>query len=251
MTKQSISITLIRICFLLTIAASLASTSFAQNTPSSARNKELRRIDAKATKIDDTIVRSAYEIASEYERAGDVARAVDYLHAMSLVKPGMPQIESKLKQLRGEVLAANGFSFAHELSTTWGKPVAFIKNGKPFRIDVKGEYNLAIKTSVGPEGFSEEDIQTEMIEDAPLGKLLGVIVEKPNNPPKKNEKGRGKDKGEKLKPFEIGAGKDIKPKQTGYLYLKVNLPQEAEPRGSLQVQLSGYVLAPDGQNIGN
>lgn len=249
MIQQSNSQTLIFMGFLLAI---LVPTASAQNTPSGARNKELRRIDVKATKMDEVFLRNAFEIASEYENAGDVARAVNYLHAMSLVKPGLPQIEGKLKQLRKQVLAANGFGFEHELSTTWGKPVAFVKAGKPFRIDVQGQYDLSIDALVGAEGFSEKDIQSEMINDAPLGKLMGIIIENPNEPiSKKGEKGKGRGKEEKPKPFEIGAGKDIKTKQTGYLFLKVNVPQESEPRGSLQIQLSGYVLAPDGQNIGN
>ena len=75
--------------------------------------------------------------------------------------------------------------------------------------------------------------------------LVGVIVEVASKPAKK---GKGKEK--KPVPFEIGAERVIRPRHTGYLYLKVNLPAQSKPSGSLQVQLSGYVLAPNGQNIG-
>ena len=174
---------------------------------------------------------------------------------MSLVKPGQPKIEGKLKQLRAEVLAANVFSFEHEPSNTWGQPVAFVTQGKPFRIDVRGEYNLAILATIGPEGFAEaedqsdESEQGELVDDVALGKLMGVIVAEPNQPPKRG-KGNRKN-GNKIVPFEVGNGRDMRPKESGYLYLKVNVPLESKPKGLLQVQLSGYILAPDGQNVGN
>jgi len=249
MARKSNSQFLMCLCFLFAILVPLVSPTFAQKAPTGSRNKELRKIDSKATKVDELFIRNAFEMANEYEEAGDVARAVEYLHAMSLVKPGISQIEGKLEQLRAKVLAANVFSFEHEPSPGWGDPVAFVKAGKPFRVDVKGEYRLLINATVGGDGFPENEDQsklkelTQLIENAPLGKLVGVIVEKPNQPRKKGAK--------RILPFEIGSGRDIKPKQTGFLFLKVNLPQQSTTSGALQVQLSGYVLAPDGQNIGN
>ncbi len=236
-----------RSCFLCAISVSLVSLTFAQDAvPVASRSKELSKIDSRATKIDDQFIRNAVGIAGEYEKAGDVARAVDYLHAMSLLKPGVPAIEGKLKKLRDEVLAANVFNLNLEPSNTWGDPVAFVTEGKPLRVAAQGEYRLLMNSMVGPEGFPDDDPKLELVEDAPLGKLVGVIVEVPSKP---NRKGRAKEK--KPVPFEIGAEKVIRPRHTGYLYLKVNLPSQSKPSGSLQVQLSGYVLAPDGQNIGN
>lgn len=243
MTYQSNSQSLARLCLLFLVGLPLAGTALAQDkAPAALRNNELKKLDAKATKVDELFVRNAFGIASEYEQAGDVARAVDYLHAMSLIKPGQPKIEEKLKQLRGEVLAANDFSFKHEPATDWGKPVAFVKAGKPFRIRSKGGYKLSISTVVGPDGFPEDNGQAELIEDAPLGKLVGVILEEGSQPGRKGKK--------KVVPFEIGAERVMTPRKNGYLYLKVNLPPQSKPSGSLQVQLSGYVLAPDGQNVG-
>lgn len=255
MNPQSSSQTLMGMCLLCAIFVLWDSTAFAQNAPAVSRNRELKKIDARATKIEDQFLRNAFDMAREYEQAGDVARAVDYLHAMSLVKPGQPKIEGKLQQLRGEVLAANVFSFEHETSNTWGQPVAFVTQGKPFRIDVQGEYKLAILATVGPNGFAEakdqsdESEQGELVDDVALGKLMGVIVAEPNQPPKRG-KGNRKN-GKKIVPFEIGNGRDMRPKQSGYLYLKVNVPLESKPKGALQVQVSGYILAPDGQNVGN
>ena len=244
MTYQSNSQSFLRLCFLLVVLTPLAATTFAQDKgPSASRNNELKKLDAKANKVDELFVRNAFGIASEYEQAGDVARAVDYLHAMSLIKPGLPKIEEKLKQLRGEVLAANDFRFKHEPTTNWGKPVAFVTAGKPIKILAKGEYKLSISTVIGPDGFPEDDGQAELLEDVPLGKLVGVILEEGSRPGRKGKK--------KVMPFEIGTKEVMTPRKSGYLYLKVNVPPQAKPSGALQVQLSGYVLAPDGQNIGN
>lgn len=246
MIHQLNSQSLMRLCFLCAILVPLVSTTYAQNAaPVASRNKELSKIDSRATKIDEQFIRNAIGIAGEYEKAGDVARAVDYMHAMSLLKPGMPAIEGKLKQLRDQVLAANNFDFSLEPTTTWGKPVAFVREGKPFKVAAQGEYRLLLNSTVGPEGFPEDDTQSELIEDAALGKLVGVIVEVPSKPDRKK-----KAKEKEPEPFEIGAEKIIRPKHSGYLYLKVNLPAQSNPSGSIQVQLSGYVLAPDGQNVG-
>ena len=255
MTHQPNSSSLMRLCFFCAILMPLASTTFAQNAaPVASRNKELSKIDSRATKVDEQFIRDAIGIAGEYEKAGDVARAVDYMHAMSLIKPGMPAIEGKLKKLRNEVLAANGFSFTLEPATTWGKPVAFVKQGKPFRVAAQGEYRLSLNANVGPDGFPQDDFQSDLIEDAPLGKLMGVIVEVPTKSAKSTKATKTARKGivkeKKPEPFEVGTERLIRPQHTGYLYLKVNLPAESDPRGSFQVQLSGYVLAPNGQNVG-
>lgn len=248
MTYRSNSTFLMRLCFLCAISMPLMSTAFAQKAaPVASRNKELSKIDSRATKIDDQFIRSAIGIAGEYEKAGDVARAVDYLHAMSLLKPGVSAIENKLEQLREEVLAANEFSLTLEPSNTWGKPVAFVREGKPLRVAAEGEYRLQISSVVGADGFPDDDVKSGLVENAPLGKLVGVIVELPGKSERKGKRMKEKEP----EPFEIGAEKVIRPRHTGYLYLKVNLPEDSNPSGSLQVQLSGYVLAPDGKNIGN
>ena len=229
----------------------LASTTFAQEgAPVASRNKELSRIDSRATKVGEQFIRNAIGIAGEYEKAGDVARAVDYMHAMSLIKPGMPAIENKLKQLRDEVLAANDFNFTLQPTTSWGKPVAFVKEGKPFRVAAQGEYRLSLNSVVGPDGFPQDDNQSDLIEDAPLGKLMGVIVETGSKPARKGKANKSRVKENEPEPFEVGAERLIRPRHTGYLYLKVNLPAQSDPSGSFQVQLSGYVLAPDRQNVG-
>ncbi len=212
--------------------------------PVVSRNKELSKIDSRANKVDDAFIRNAVGIAGEYEKAGDVARAVDYLHAMSLLKPGTPAIEGKLKQLREQVLSAHDFTLTLEPSASWGNPVGYVREGKPFRVAAKGEYRALLNSAVGPDGFPDDDAKTGLIKDVPLGKLVGVIVESP-----KPER-KGKNKEIEPKPFEIGAEKVVRPRHTGYLYLKVNLPAQSKANGALQVQLSGYVLAPDGQNIG-
>ena len=250
MTHQSSSQALIRLCFLFVVLVPWVATTFAQNAaPSAIRNKDLKKIDSRATKVDEPFLHTAFGIAAEYENAGDVARAVDYLHAMSLLKPGQPIIEEKLKQLREQIMSANDFSFEYEPTTSWGKPVAYVRAGKPFRIASQGEYKLSITSTVGSGGFPEDDGKSELIDDVPLGKLTGIILDERSQTTGPVKKGKGKGK-KKPMPFEIGSGLDITPKKSGYLFLKVNLPSQSQSSGSLLVQLSGYVLAPDGKNVG-
>ena len=242
MTTQFSSRLTARAGLLIAIVLLSGSTTFGQVRPTAARNKELSKLDAKASKVDDVFLRNAFEMAAEYEKAGDIARAVDYLHAMSLVKPGLPKIEGKLSQLRKQVLAANDFNFKFTPTANWGQPVGFVKSGKPFQVAVEGGYKLSINTTVGPDGLAEDDEKMGLIKDTPIGKIVGVIIENPNQKDRKKNR---------LKPFEIGTGRIVNPNQTGFLFLKANLPPESKTGGALQVRLSGYVLAPNGQNVGN
>lgn len=232
-------------CCLIIIAPMLVASTMAQEVnPSAVRTTDLKKIDSKASKVEDEFVRNAYELANEYEKAGDLERSIEYLEAMLKIKPDLPGAKDKIAELKDDILTSNDFDFRLDVVTDWGKPVAFVRAGKPFRIQAAGSYKLTLSEVVGPNGFPAGDIQKEMLEDISPGKLVGMIIN-PNARP-----GNQNNDEKKMSPFEVGAEKEVTPKQTGYLFLKLNAPPQARLSGTLQIRLSGYVLAPDGKNIG-
>jgi len=239
---KSVSLTCLCLAVVSTV---LLTTGYAQRrgrdtaVPQAVRSSDLKKIDSKASKVEEEFVKDAYGLATEYEKAGDLERAIEYLEAMMKIKPELEGAKQKIEELKDQILSANDFDIDLTASPTWGSPVAFVRKGKPFRIRSAGTYKFTLSESIGPEGFPVGDFQKHMIPDVPGGKLIGVIVN-PNNKDKKPGD-----------PFEVGKEREMNPKESGYLFLRMNLPSEARCTGSLQVRLSGYVLSPDGKNVGN
>jgi hypothetical protein len=203
-------------------------------TPQPVRTGELRKIDSKADKVETQFVKDAFELSREYENAGDLERAIEYLEAMLKIKPNLPGARERIEKLQNDIISKNDFTFDLDPSGLWNKPVAYVRKDKPFRIQVAGSYKLTVNDSVGPDGYPAGDLQREMLEGINTGQLAGMIVT--NNQP-----------GE---PFAIGAERDYTPKENGMLFLKVNVPPASRTSGKLKVRLSGYVLSPDLSNIG-
>jgi hypothetical protein len=202
--------------------------------PQPIRDGSLKKIDSKAEKVENQFVKDAYALSKEYEDAGDLERAIEYLEAMLKIKPNLPGAKEKIEKLQNDIISKNDFTFDLEPSGLWNKPVAYVRKDKPFRIQVAGSYKLTVSETLGPEGYPEGDRQREMLEGIKTGELAGMIVT--NNKP-----------GD---PFSIGSEKDFTPKQGGMLFLKVNVPPSSKTTGKLKVRISGYVLSPDLSNIG-
>lgn len=206
----------------------------AQPAPQPIRDSNLKKIDAKADKVEVQFVKDAFELSKEYEDAGDLERAIEYLEAMLKIKPNLPGAKERIEKLQNDIISKNDFTFDLDPSGLWNKPVAYVRKDKPFRIQVTGSYKLTVSETIGPDGYPEGDLQRDMLEGIKTGELAGMIVT--NNKP-----------GE---PFSIGSEKDFTPKDGGMLFLKVNVPPGSKTTGKLKVRLSGYVLSPDLSNIG-
>lgn len=202
--------------------------------PIAQRNSELRSIDVKANKVQDTFIRDAVELAQDYEKAGDLERSIQLLEAVLKINPDLEPVKKKIEFLKDNILSSNDYTLTLEADGTWGKPVGYVRKGKPFRIEVAGTYRFNTSVVVGPDGFPEGNIQKEMLAGVRCGALAGIILAK-NKP------------GE---PFEVGKEHDVTPGQSGLLYLKVNAPPGSNCSGKLKTRLSGYILSPDLNNIG-
>lgn len=211
--------------------------------PVAQRNPELRTIDQKASKVQDEFVKGAVDLARDYERAGDIERAIALLEAVIKVQPELDVVAQKIEELKEQVLAANDYKIDIDADGNWGKPLGYVRAGRPFRIQVTGSYRLTTALQVGPEGFPTGDnIQTDMLGGVPCGAVAGLVVGR--------ERGRTGEQDKPGAPFNVGQGTEVVPKESGYVFLKVNVPPGSKCSGKLNIRLSGYILSPDLNNIG-
>lgn len=192
-----------------------------------------KALDIRANKTVEEFTREAVTIAKDYEDAGQLERARQMLKAVQSLKPESTVIEEQIKRLDQEILSANEYEVEIDVSKGWGKTIGRVAKGKRFRIAVEGDYRFVTDLTIGPTGFPTEDpISGEMIEDVPAGCVVGIMLP------------LDKKKAAKAKPFPVGVGIDYTPNDDGVLFLRVNAPNGAKCKGTLQVTLSGYIAKP-------
>jgi hypothetical protein len=121
-----------------------------------------------------------------------------------------------------------------DVSKGWNNPIARVEKGKPIRIQAAGNYRFQIAATVlGPEGFPTKDVK-DLIKNVRVGALTAIVI--PID-------GKGK-AGKPGDPIEVGASREITPRENGLLFLAVNAPPGHRSTGKLTVQLSGYVKPP-------
>ena len=74
----------------------------------------------------------------------------------------------------------------------------------------------------------------DLVAGVPCGALMGVIIQVGNNG----------QPGKPGRPFAIGEKREVTPKETGLLFLRVNAPAGNKNSGKLKVLISGYVKTP-------
>ena len=188
-------------------------------------NVNLKEVDAKAEQNLDNFIRAQAELAKSYEDAEDLEKAKKMLSAILKVKPDQPGVVSKIKEIEETILTANEIDVDLDVSKGWGKGVAVVAKDKPFRIKVDGEYRFITNSTIGPGGFATDNPTKGMAPNVKCGQVKGLFFSK-------NKPGR---------PFAIGEGKEIVPKDDGILFLAVNVPPGSRCIGKLKVELSGYV----------
>jgi len=94
------------------------------------------------------------------------------------------------------------------------------------RIKAEGTYKFDSGSgNLTAAGFIEKDPGQDLIMGLPCGALVGVIV---------GEAKSGK-------PFLVGEGLELTPKETGLLMLRVNAPPGNKNSGKIKVSISGFV----------
>lgn len=193
-----------------------------------------KTIDVKVRRFQESFVRDAAELAKQYEDAGNLVKTRKMLKLILKLSPEVKGVRAKIKQIDEEMLSANGLSAEVNTARGWGQPVAAVFKGQPFRIGAAGDYRFVTNLTVGPSGFAVADAARDMAADIRCGALIGVVVPPP-------EAGKKPEPG---KPFLVGAGGTITPRETGLLFLKINAPKGHKSSGRLKIRMTGHVRKP-------
>ncbi|WP_166823316.1 hypothetical protein [Thalassoroseus pseudoceratinae] len=201
---------------------------------SAQQKSSVTALDAKAKKAVESFSREIFVIAKEYEDEGELEKAKSILETLSEVHPDLKGLKEKIKSLDEEILSSNDFEIGWTPASVWKTPVARVAKGKTFRVQVAGAYRMSANLNMTANGIPQGKSIDSALNAAPFGSLVGVIMP------------LDKKKAKNTEPFPIGDGKDINPKTSGFLYIRVNLPPGSRPTGKLDLKFSGYVLKLNG-----
>jgi hypothetical protein len=208
--------------------------SRAKTAKSTRTGASTKTIDVKVQRFQASFLREAAELARQYEDAGNLVKARQMLELILKLSPEVKGVRAKIKQIDEEMLSANELTADVDAARGWGQPVAAVFKGQPFRIQAGGDYRFVTNLPIGPAGFSVADAGRDMAAGIRCGALIGVVVPPP-------ESGKQLKPG---KPFLVGAGGTITPRETGLLFLKINAPAGHKSNGRLKVRMTGSVRKP-------
>lgn len=195
-------------------------------TKTSRTSANVRSIDIKTQRLEESFVREAAQLAKEYADAGQLEKSRDVLQTILNVDPSLKGVREKIKEIDNSILEANSYQFELDTSRGWGRPAGQVVKGKKFRIKASGSYQFVVNRTVDVNGFpTEGDPTAIMPKDIPCGALMGMVVAP----------------GKAGKPFLVQQGCEHTPKEDGHLFLRVNDPPGAESTGTLMIELSGAI----------
>ena len=197
-------------------------------SPAGLQKLQLRLKETQKAFVDDTA-----DLAIEFEKAGMLEESKKLLQALQRLDNEIPGVKQKLKEIEESIMTDNPADFSLDVSKGWNDPIARVEKGKPIRIQAVGKYRFQIASiAVGPEGFPTKDVR-DVNKNVGLGALTALVVPIVKGKP-----------GKPGAPIEIGSGREITPKESGFLFLAVNAPPGNRCTGKLDVQISGYVKPP-------
>lgn len=205
-----------------------------KSTRKSKKMPSVQAIDSQAQKFQQSFLREAVELSRSYEKAGQLSKSRQMLQLILKVNPDTKGVREKIKQIDEQMLSANELDFEIDTSRGWGQPVAVVFRDQPFRVQVAGEFRFVTSLTVGPSGFPVADTARDMAAGFRCAALIGVVVS-PMTAGKKIKPG---------KPFLVGRGGEIVPRENGLLFLKINAPSGHKCAGRLRVRISGNVRKP-------
>ncbi|WP_417847819.1 tetratricopeptide repeat protein [Thalassoglobus sp.] len=215
----------------LLVIAATATPLWAQGTrPSPA---EIKSLDSKAAKVEQDFLKSLVELATDYEKAGDVERAKEMLQSILKIKPNSESVKSKLTEFENEVFDRKSTTIDLDVSRGWTNAGVMVTKDQPIRVEATGSYRLMVNEELGPKGYVQKDAAQDLISSVPTGALIGMIAPATR---KRNQK--------PPVPFLLGDAKELKPSESGILFVRVNTPPQAKCTGKIKVKLSGNITRP-------
>ena len=188
-------------------------------------------LEKRAQEAEVTLAQEYFSIADGFYRMGDVEKAKDYLVRLNEFRKGIPGVKDKIKQLEELVMSGNADRITIDPGKGWGDPIAEVTEGEAFRIVATGKYKMTVSLDLDVNGLSSKDPVTDLARGAPFGSLVGLVVTG----------------GKPGQPFAIRSGIQHKPRKSGLLYVRVNMPPGAKCTGKIELQVSGRIVTKNNQ----
>ena len=183
-----------------------------------------KSLDQRADSLTSSFVKEADALAEDYFEAGHPDKAVAVLQKVLQLAPNAKEIQQKIDQIQQAKMEANETTLEVDCSAGWEPSGVAVTQGQTVRFAVTGNYRLEVAGQMNAAGLPEKDVTRDIAGGIPVGALMGVIVGADNKPGK---------------PFAIGEGLDLAPRETGRLLLRINAPQGHRSTGKLKVTLGG------------
>lgn len=213
------------LCLVPTCSAQSRDRKRAADRPSPAA------LEIRLKKAEEALVKEYRDVAVEFYEQGDREKSMQMLRRLKELNPKLEGLDQQIETISEELLQDNADDFDLDTRKSW-ELVGQVAEGKPFRVAAEGDYKLTYSTTVSAAGLvtpqDKKNVSPDYLPAAPLGCLLGVIVID----------------GKPGKPFPIREALEHKPKKSGQLYIKVNVPPGTRCIGRLKIKVSGYVARP-------
>ncbi len=193
---------------------------------------EARELEQRAKKTQEDFIKESIDLSKDLEKAGLFEDAKKVLETVRKVNDDVPNLKEKIEDLNNSMLSTNKSTIELDVAKGWGDAIARVEKGKPFRIEATGSYKFTTQLTVSPKGFGNEDPVKEMSNGVRCGAVVALIVPI-------DAKGKP---GKPLDPIEVGDSKDIRPQESGLLFINVNAPPGHKSTGKIDILLSGHVV---------
>jgi hypothetical protein len=225
MSLRSVSLSLLAMSFVL---ASLPAAAQGQRRPAPANTRQL---DVQAEKVQTDFLKGLAELANKYEEAGEIDKAKEMLQSILKVKPDVESVKEKLKKFDEAVFKENQAEVEVDSARGWVNTGLIVTRDKPVHLESKGTYKFILNDDLGPNGFASRDTMRDLVSGVPTGGLMGMVVAAPQ--------GGNRNRSEEPRPFFIGERQEVTPKDTGLLWLKLNVPPSSKCIGKVKVTVTG------------
>lgn len=194
-----------------------------------------RTLDSAAEKAENEYIATLADLAKQYDEAGDKQKASEMLRNILKLKPDAEVVKNKLKQYEEAIFKDNVQTIEVDVSSGWVATGILVSKDKPIRLEADGTYRFSVNESVGPGGYSNNNVTNGVVEGIPCGALMAVVGKIPET------QGRRANERDLPRPFLVGTQKEITPKETGPLLFRVNTPEGAKCVGKIKVKVTGNI----------
>lgn len=193
-----------------------------------------RQLDMQAEQVQNEFLKGLAELANKYEEAGDTEKAREMLSSILKIKPDVDSVKRKLKEFDEAVFENNEVTLDVDVSRGWVNSGVAVAKDKPVRFKSEGSYRFIVNETVGPEGFGSQDPTRDMVQGVPAGGLIAMVA--PASQPQGRNRNRSQDDREVV---FLGAEKEWTPKDSGILFLKLNVPHGSKCIGKVKTTITG------------